>query len=80
MAKNAGALVTYTAEIAEQLSRVVTPGKVFVAQNTLDTETLFRIQRELDAEGRAAVRRRLGLPEGSVLLFLGRYDSSARSI
>lgn len=72
MAKNAGALVTYTAEIAEQLSRVVTPGKVFVAQNTLDTETLFRIQRELDAEGRAAVRRRLGLPEGSVLLFLGR--------
>ncbi|GMQ82897.1 MAG: hypothetical protein BMS9Abin05_2363 [Rhodothermia bacterium] len=72
MAKNAGALVTYTAEIAEQLSRVVTPEKVFVAQNTLDTKTLFRFQRELDAEGRAAVRGRLGLPEGLVLLFLGR--------
>ncbi len=47
--------------------------RLFVARNTLDTDTLFALHDHLRAEGRVAVRRRLGLlAEAPVLVFIGR--------
>ena len=47
--------------------------RLFVARNTLDTDRLFPLDDALQAEGRAAVRRRLGLPvDVPVVAFIGR--------
>lgn len=73
LAASADACLCYTDEVADLLRPHVAPGRIFVARNTLDTDALFRIRQELEREGRAAVRKRLGIPEdGRVILFLGR--------
>lgn len=73
LARSVEACVCYTEPIAEALRPYVPAERLFVARNTLDTDTLFALHDTLAAEGRVAVRRRLGLPaDAPVLVFIGR--------
>lgn len=73
LAASADACLCYTEEIADLLRPHLPAERVFVARNTLDTDTLFALRRDLEREGRTAVRRRLGIPgDQPVVLFLGR--------
>jgi len=73
LARSVEACVCYTEPIADSLRPYVPAERLFVARNTLDTDTLFALHDALAAEGRGAVRRRLGLPtEAPVLVFIGR--------
>ena len=73
LARRADACVGYTESIAELLRPYIDADRIFVARNTLDTDTLFALHDELVHEGHAAVRERLGLPaDAAVLAFLGR--------
>ena len=73
LARSVEACVCYTEPIADMLRPYVPAERLFVARNTLDTDTLFALYDALAAEGRAAVRHRLGLPaDAPVLVFIGR--------
>ncbi len=73
LARSVEACVCYTEPIADLLRPYVPAERLFVARNTLDTDTLFALHDALAAEGREAVRRRLGLPtDAPVLVFIGR--------
>ena len=73
LARSVEACVCYTESIADLLRPYVSDARLFVARNTLDTDALFALYDELAAEGRVAVRRRLGLPaEAPILVFIGR--------
>lgn len=73
LAKHADACVCYTDGIANLLKPYVSSDKLFVARNTLDTDTLFDIRTELENEGRESVRMRLGLPmDRPIIAFMGR--------
>ena len=73
LARSVEACVCYTEAIADLLRPYVPTERLFVARNTLDTDTLFALHDHLAAEGRVAVRRRLGLPpQAPVLVFIGR--------
>lgn len=77
LARSVEACVCYTEPIAEMLRPYVPAERLFVARNTLDTDILFALYDTLAAEGRVAVRQRLGLPaEVPVLVFVGRLISS----
>lgn len=72
MANSVEACACYTRGVRDILEPHVDPSKLFVAQNTLDTRTLFKLQAALQAEGRNAVRQRLGLGQDRVVLvFVG---------
>ena len=72
MAKRADALVCYTDQIADQLSNFVSKEKIFVAQNTVDTEPLLKMYDRLREEGLRSVRERLSIRHENVIVFLGR--------
>ncbi len=73
LARQAEAVVSYTEEMADLLRPFIPAKRLFVARNTLDTDTLFALYDQLAAAGKVAVRRRLGLPENlPVLVFIGR--------
>lgn len=77
LARHADAAVCYTDGIRNLLRPHVPAEKLFVARNTLDTDRLFRLREGLEREGREAVRRRIGIPEGhAVLSFIGRLIPS----
>lgn len=73
LARWADACVCYTNGIAELLRPHLSDRKLFVAQNTLDTDALFTWHSALSQEGKRAVRERIGLPPTLPLLaFIGR--------
>ena len=73
LARSVEACVCYTEPIADLLRPFVPAERLFVARNTLDTDTLFALHDDLAAEGREAVRRRLDLPpDAPVIVFIGR--------
>lgn len=73
LARSVDGFVAYTDEVAQSVGQWIGPERVFVARNTLDTRVLFALDEALRAEGRAAVRSRLGLPvDEPVLVFIGR--------
>lgn len=73
LARSVDALIAYTDAVAASVSVYVEPERVFVARNTLDTHTLFALDDALRAEGREAVRSRLGLPlDAPVICFISR--------
>jgi len=71
-AGKADVLLSYTDDIASQLRRKLPDLPVFVARNTLDTEVLDELYRELNARGKSSVREELGLAPSPTILFLGR--------
>ena len=70
--KLADALIVYTYDDKALLSNYICDKKIFVAQNTLDTDVLRSVLTELEREGRAAVRERLGYNAGKHIIFIGR--------
>ena len=77
LARSVDGCVCYTDDIAAILKPHVSQNRVFVAQNTLDTDVLFGLHDELAKEGRLAVRKRLNLAEGDpILIFVGRLVSA----
>lgn len=73
LARSVEACICYTEPIADLLRPYISDERLFVARNTLDLDPLFRLREALESEGRAAVRRRLGLPaDAPVIAFLGR--------
>lgn len=70
----ADAYACYTPEIRDGLAKHVTETKLFVAMNTLDTRETLKIYYELIAEGKQAVKRRLGLERRYYLSFIGRLQ------
>lgn len=72
MANSVEACACYTRGVRDILKPHVDPSKLFVAQNTMDTRTLFGLQAALEVEGRDAVRERLGIDRDRVVLvFVG---------
>jgi glycosyltransferase involved in cell wall biosynthesis len=61
LARRVEACICYSRRTRDHLAQAVPYERLFLAQNTLDTDTLFALRRRLETEGRAAVRRRLGL-------------------
>jgi len=74
--KRCDAYICYTENIRERLAEITVPEKLFVASNTLDTELLGILRKELEAEGRQGVKRRLGLDRDHYLCFVGRLIAS----
>lgn len=73
LARRVEACACYTAGVADMLRPYVTEEKLFVARNTIDLAPMFAQHEALRGEGKAAVRRRLSIPErASVLVYLGR--------
>ena len=76
MVKAADAYICYSDGIKESLSRITSPEKLFVARNTLDSDTLIRIRKQLEArletESPEAVKKQLGLEADYYLCFIGR--------
>ncbi|MDE2732695.1 MAG: glycosyltransferase family 4 protein [Bacteroidota bacterium] len=73
LARRADGCVCYTESIAASLAQFVPSERLFAARNTLDIRPLLELHRRLTAEGRPAIRKRLGLKaEGPVLAYLGR--------
>ena len=63
MAQRVEACACYARQSKTYMSPFVDERKLFVAQNTMDMDTLSTLRRSLEAEGKKAVRRRLGLDE-----------------
>ena len=70
--RKADGYISYTHKIKKELSKVTDKKKVFVAQNTLDTEALFAIRNALERKGKKAVRQKLGLNQERYICFVGR--------
>ena len=79
LAKRVDGCVCYTDQIAELIAPHVPGERCFVARNTLDTPQLFKLYGTLEEEGKARVRKRLGLPEhGKIVVFVGRLVADKR--
>lgn len=73
LARMVDGIVCYGSAGAGQMRRHLPADRVFTAVNTLDTDTLDDLRGALEAEGRSAVRTRLGFgTDETVLLFVGR--------
>jgi len=59
MADRVEACVCYTRGVRDSLLPFVDPAKLFVAQNTLDTDQLFPLYDAMKQEGQASIRKRL---------------------
>lgn len=74
------AYLAYTERGREYLlAQGVPDERVFVSQNTLDTETLMAIARRVDVEAVDDLREEMALRPGPVLLFLGKLISVKRA-
>lgn len=72
MARRVEACACYTKGVRELLAPHVDHDKLFVAQNTIDTERLTALRHELEQRGKEAVRRELGIPaDRPTLIFTG---------
>jgi len=70
--KKADAFIAYTDGIRNELLNIIKGEKVFVATNTLDTNTLFALRQELEKEGLEAAKTRIGLSRSHYICFIGR--------
>jgi glycosyltransferase involved in cell wall biosynthesis len=76
LARQADACLCYADNVAELLRPFVSPQRLFVARNTLDTSVLFALHEELAREGKEPARARLGLrSDEAVILFVGRLTA-----
>ncbi len=72
LARRVEACACYSRQSRDYMQPYVDPEKLFVAQNTMDMDTLFALRRKLEEEGKASVRSRLGIPlEHPVFVFVG---------
>lgn len=72
------AYICYTDAARRALGEHVDPDRLFVARNDPGTEALIAVRNSLEAEGRAAVRRGLGLSLERYVSFIGRLQERKR--
>jgi len=71
--ERADALILYSKEGKAAVSKYLTnPEKVFVALNTLDTQTLIEIRKEMEKNGKDAVKQKVGFYEKYNFIYIGR--------
>ncbi len=79
LAKWVDACVCYTDDVADLLRPYVPDESCFVARNTLDTHTLFRLYESLTSEGKETIRSQLGIPiDSKTLIYIGRLIPDKR--
>jgi glycosyltransferase involved in cell wall biosynthesis len=77
--KKADSLITYTrSEKLLLISNGVPEQKIFVAFNTVDTDTFLSARATLESEGREAVKKRIGFTHAFNLTFIGRLYADKR--
>lgn len=70
---NADAVILYGGEAKNKISPYLkNPAKMFVAQNTLDTNNLLRIRDRLEQIGKERIKRAIGFTRKYNLIFIGR--------
>ena len=74
----ADSYVAYSPMVKETLNRYVNTSRVSVAANTINLEPLDPILEQLKAEGKASVKRSLGLKKNQYLVFIGRLQKRKR--
>lgn len=72
MLKWVDANIVYGKEDKGVLSEYLDPNTIFVAQNTLDTNSFGRIRDKLAEEGKEAIKQRLGIKHQYNIIFIGR--------
>ena len=70
--KLADAIIIYTETDKKRLSAHADNRKIFVAQNTLDTSHLVAIKSNLETEGKAQIKQKIGFTHPYNLIFIGR--------
>lgn len=72
LARHVEACACYTKGVRDKLYPHVSPDQLFVAQNTLDTNKLFSLRKELSHQGKSKVKQQLKLPDNEpVFIFAG---------
>ncbi len=78
VAKYCDAYICYTEDIKKTLSEFVNSKKLFVANNTVDTEAIRKNYEEFEKEGKESLKCGLGLHAKSYALFIGRLMERKR--
>jgi len=76
--RNADAVILYGNNAQKILAKYVEARKLFVAPNTLDTNSLILIRDKLEKEGIQALKKKLNIPFKYVLIFIGRLLTEKR--
>lgn len=66
------AILVYGQEVKKELGQFVDPNKIFVAQNTLDTNYLIALRKEFEGRGLETIKQELGITHKYNLVFIGR--------
>lgn len=75
----ADAVILYSPKRKELLAqRINQPGKLFLASNTLDTDTLYKIYNQLAAKGKTVVKEELDFRHQFNFVFIGRLVHAKR--
>ena len=72
LAKASDAYICYSDGIKASLSRITSPEKLFVARNTLDSDMLISIRKQLEREKTEDLKKSMGLEAIHYLCFIGR--------
>ena len=70
--KKSDAVIVYGKKDREKLSQFIPAKKIFVAVNTLDTDKLISIRKELEKVGKRNIKRDLNINYRYNLVFIGR--------
>lgn len=70
--RNCSAYICYSDSIKEKLAEIADRYKLFVARNTLDTDSLSAIKKQLKNAGKQTVKEELQLKKKYHLCFIGR--------
>jgi glycosyltransferase involved in cell wall biosynthesis len=66
------AYICYSDGIKASLSRITSPEKLFVARNTLDSDALIHVRKELELKTPENLKKEMGLEASHYLCFIGR--------
>jgi glycosyltransferase involved in cell wall biosynthesis len=73
LVRQCDAFICYTEQSRDELAKITNVDKLFVAQNTLDTDILFSLRRKLEIHGKKGVREELSLTKSdNYMCFVGR--------
>jgi glycosyltransferase involved in cell wall biosynthesis len=72
------ATIVYTHTDKRRMSNFVSSEKIFVAQNTLDTQPAKVIRMGLDVLGKAAIKQKIGFTHPYNLIYIGRIVEEKR--
>jgi glycosyltransferase involved in cell wall biosynthesis len=72
--KKSSAFIVYSYEDAKRMKMFMGSESIFVAQNTLDVNYLFKIRRKLDNIGRKLIKQSLNLRQKNYISFIGRLS------